>query len=447
MLAERDSAGARLRKIAHLLTGSFAGAAVGIPAIVLTARALGGEQYGVLAMIVSYVAFIKRFADFQIWQPVIRYGAALDPEADRPAYLALLKYGLAVDLAASLAGWVIGVSGAVAALLLFGLDGQAFAGMLVYASVLLFNISGMPIAVLRLGGRIHSLAYNQLAVSAVKLALCAAAFAAQAGLFVFLAIWAFTEILGVLLVLAPAWRDLRRRGLHRVDQGRLRDARALFPGIVGFSFSANISSSLWASIQQLDTLLVGYFVDTASAGLYFLAKRIARLAQQLAQHVQTVVYPDLARLWTSGDRRSFARVIVQTEAFLATFGVVAVLVTFAIGSEAIALLAGEPFRAAGAYLTVQMAAVTIILCGSVLRSSLLAAGRAGTVLVAATTATCVFYLTAVSLLPALGAVGANVAHIVASLAWLLIQLVMLLRLRAATGEGEMGLSGGVGAPG
>jgi O-antigen/teichoic acid export membrane protein len=429
MQAEPDSAATRFRKIAHLLTGGMAGAVIAIPTLVLTARALGGESYGTLAMIVSYIAFIKRFADFQIWQPIIRYGAALDPESDRSSYLALLKYGLVVDLAASLTGWLIGVGGAIVALELLGLDTRAFQGMLIYASVLLFNINGMPIAVLRLSGRIGALAYSQLAVGALKLALCAAAFAAQAGLLAFLAIWALTEVLGVLLTLGLACRELGRRGLYRLDQGRLRDARALFPGIVGFSFSANISSSLWASIQQLDTLLVGYFVDTASAGLYFFAKRIARLAQQLAQHVQTVVYPDLARLWASADRRAFQRVILQTEALLAICGILMILGTFALASEVIALLAGEGFRLAGTYLTVQMVAVTLILCGSVLRSGLLAMGRADIVLIAAMTASGAFYLVAVTLLPLAGVVGANIAHIAASLIWLTIQAVMVFRLR------------------
>lgn len=431
MQADPDTAGERLRKIAHLLTGGLAGAVIAIPTLVLTARALGGEAYGMLAMIVSYIAFIKRFADFQIWQPIIRYGAALDPEADRSRYLALLKYGLAVDLAASLAGWLIGVSGALVALELLGLDARAFQGMLIYASVLLFNISGIPIAVLRMGGRIRALAYSQLLVGVTKLALCAVAFSLHAGLLAFLTIWALAEILGVLLMLGLACRELSRRGLNRLDQGKLSDARALFPGIVGFSFSANISSSLWASIQQLDTLLVGYFVDTASAGLYFFAKRIARLAQQLAQHVQTVVYPDLARLWANNDHSAFQRVIVQTEVLLATSGLLMILGTFALGSEIISLLAGDDFRVAGTYLTAQMGAVTLILCGSVLRSALLAMGRADSVLVAAMMASFVFYLTAVTLLPVTGAIGANVAHIAASLVWLVVQIAMVFRSQAA----------------
>jgi O-antigen/teichoic acid export membrane protein len=436
MSAERNSAGARLQKIAHLLTGGVAGAVIAIPTLALTARALGGENYGALAMIVSYVAFIKRFADFQIWQPIIHYGASLDTKTDRPKYLTLLKYGLAVDLTASFVGWLVGMGGVIVALPLFGLDERILPGMLLYASVLLFNISGTPIAILRLGGRIGTIAYNQLAVSVVKLALCAAAFVAQAGLLVFLAIWALTEVLGVLLMTALAYRELRRRDLHRLDKGNLQDARASFPGIVRFSFSANVSSSLWASIQQLDTVLVGYFVDTASAGLYFLAKRIARVAQQLGQHVQTVVYPDLARLWTSGDRRTFNLVVAQTEALLAAFGLVMIIGTFMFGSDAIGLLAGDEFRRAGNYLTIQMGAVTLILCGSVMRSSLLSMGRADVVLAAAMTATCAFYLAAVMLLPLMGAMGANVAHIIASLIWLLIQVAMLLRLSRAAAAAE-----------
>jgi Na+-driven multidrug efflux pump len=94
-------------------------------------------------------------------------------------------------------------------------------------------------------------------------------------------------------------------------------------------------------------------------------------------------------------------------------------------------LAGDDFRVAGTYLTAQMGAVTLILCGSVLRSALLAMGRADSVLVAAMMASFVFYLAAVTLLPVTGAIGANVAHIAASLVWLVVQIAMVFRSQAA----------------
>src|SRR3546814_14193499 len=105
--------------------------------------------------------------------------------------------------------------------------------------------------------------------------------------------------------------ELRRQGIHNLAKARIKGINHRFPGIMGFAFSSNLSMTLSTSVQEFDVLLVGALADPASAGLYYMAKRMAKAAQQLGGQVQAVLYPDVTRLWAAQAWKSFRRAIFQ----------------------------------------------------------------------------------------------------------------------------------------
>ena len=62
LLEKEKSFLVRLKNIAHLLTGNFASSFIGLAGFALTARALGPEDYGVLALCFAYARGIERLA-------------------------------------------------------------------------------------------------------------------------------------------------------------------------------------------------------------------------------------------------------------------------------------------------------------------------------------------------------------------------------------------------
>jgi O-antigen/teichoic acid export membrane protein len=408
----------RLRNIGHLLSGSLANLLLSLPAVALTARALGPESYGILALVLSYVQATKRFADFQVWQPIIRYGANLDPVVDARCLAGLYKYGVVIDAAASLASWSLAVIGALAAHFVFGMRDTLLVAALIGSIVLLVNISGTPIAILRLNGSFRSIAYNQLVASMVKLLLCAAAYAYGGELIAFVIIWSVTDALAALLMMAAAYRVLRRQHLHRLDRASIAHATCDMPGLARFTWSSNLSLTLWSSTQQLDTLLVGWLTGPTNAGLYYLVKRISRVVQQTSQQVQAVIFPDAARLWAARDYRGFRRLVRQTECILAAFGGAMFLCFAVAGKFVIELLAGPAFQGASMLLTVQLAALALTMPGTAMRSALLAMDEPALVLKTVLLSVAIFYATALTLIPLIGAMGANVAQMALGVAWL-----------------------------
>jgi O-antigen/teichoic acid export membrane protein len=408
----------RLKSIAHLLTGNFTSSLIGLAGFALTARALGPADYGILALCFAFTRAVERLVSFQSWQPLIKFGAHALESGEVDDLRHLLKFGLLLDVSAALLAWIAAVALVVFASPLLGIspDTQTFA--LIYCTVLPFQISGMPTAALRLYGRFSALAYGQVIGSVIRVILCAIGVALSWGLFEFTWIWMGMQILSSISMTLLAFSELRKQGLKGVLTAPMQGITKRFPGLWRFALSANVSLTIRSSANELDTLLVGYLADPASAGLYHIAKRIGRIAQQAGVQVQAVVYPELAKLWASNGLDKFKRIVRQTQWMLLSCGLVIVLVVYLTIKPLLYWTAGADFLAAAPLVTVQAFAVLMTLCGSVMRSALLAMGLESAVLRSVLISTAAFHLTAVSLIPMIGAMGANVAHIVMAFIWM-----------------------------
>ena len=410
----RDEASLRLRlaSISHLLTGNLLGTVVGMLGFLVTARALGVTDYGVLALTYSYTRAVGLLVGFQSWQPLIKYGAGLEGPEHLDDYRSLLKFGLVVDVSAALLSYLVAVGFAVLFGPLVGIGENTIEQVIIYSTVLLFQINGLPTAIFRLAGRFRLVAYGSVVGAAVRLVLCVAGLLAGSGLLYFVVAWTLSQVIGSVVVLALALLEIRRQGMRGLISAPLRGVTKRFKGLLSFTMGSNVELTVRSSASEFDTLLVGAFASPADAGLYHIAKRLGRLVLQVGVQVQAVLYPDVARLWAKGDLTMFRRAVLQTEIMLAAFGLVLVVcTTFAI-QPVLDLMVGAEFKGAGPLAIVQMIAVAVTLSGSALRTALLATGRQLSVLKTVVVSTLMFHATALTMIPLIGAMGANIANVV-----------------------------------
>lgn len=424
-----------LRSVAHLLTGTTATIGISLLSVGLTARALGPADYGLLAIIITLAQASERLISFQSWQPIVRYGATLDLQSDRSAFRTLIKFGIALDLAGSITAWAVASILAIAAHFLFAVSVEHLLLALIFLLSLLFNLNGVSTAVFRLTDRFATIARLQVLNALIRLACIVLAYAASGNLMTFVLIWAGTQALSSLLGFAVAMHALRSLGITKVGDAALRGIESRFPGIWRFAWGANASLSLWATAQQVDTLLVGWLADPASAGMFYIAKRVSRVVQQVGSHVEAVVFPDLGRLAANRNWPRFTRTILQTETLLAVFGGACCLFIWLVGAPFLRLSAGEGFAAAAPLLSVQILATTLSISGAASRAGLLALGAQRAVLRTVTACTLVFYSTAVPLILHFGAMGANIAHLLFGVVWL---SGLTISLRTAIGLAKRG---------
>ncbi|MDK1385984.1 Inner membrane protein YghQ [Ensifer psoraleae] len=421
IFAREKSLKGRLGNIAHLLTGNALTSLLGLVGFALTARALGPSEYGILALCFTYTSAVERLVNFQSWQPLIKFGAQSESTEKLNS---LFKFGLLLDVSAAATGCVIAVALAWAFGPWLGISSEMLGLVTLYCAILPFQISGMPMAVLRLFGKFRSIAYGQVASSVFRIVLCAIGFFTGGTLREFVLIWMAAQIVGSLTLVVLALAELRKRGmLASMLTASVRGITSHFPGLWKFAISTNLSLTLRSSANQLDTLLVGYLANPAAAGLYHIAKRIGRMALQIGDHVQAVLYPDLARAWAASAIKEFHRAVVQMRTLLLGFGLLLVGGVYLTIDPVLRLAVGPEFEAAAPLVVVQSIAVTMTLYGTVTRSALLAMGREDRVLKGVLVATVAFHATALILIPRVGPMGANMAHIAMALIWLSMMAV------------------------
>ena len=403
----------RLGSIAHLLTGSFAVAAVMALSTVVAARALGPEAYGVLALVLTIGRICERFIRFESWQPLIRFGTQQDIEENPEAMGSLFLLGLILDIGCALAAAVIMLVGGYFILPLIGLEQSDFYLLAIFAPAIALNITGVPTAALRLANQFRLLAYFQLFSAVLRLILALVAWALDAPLDVFLAIWTIAQIINVVVFGFLAARAFKRLGIPNPLHAKAKGLVARFPGFMGFAWSTNASSALRTLTQEVDTLLVGALAGPTAAGSYHIAKRFAKVAQQVATHVQAVIYPDLSRMWARARFGEVRAIKIKVQLALGSIGLLAAGAVALVGSEGIELVFGDGFALVYPLLVTQLIAVTFIMLGAPSRSTMLAMNRPRTVLEIAVVATAVFFAIALTLIPDVGAIGANYAHVAA----------------------------------
>lgn len=407
----------RFKNIGYLFTGNMASAVLAVVAFGLAARALGPEQFGVLALLSSYVRFVEKVMSFQSWQALIKFGTeAL--ERNEPAMLkGVLRFGLLLDLATSSIGAVVAIIFALAAAHSFGWSPETQTMLVFFCTVLFFRLQSMPVALLRLFGRFRFFALESVFNSVLRLVLVGIGFVTEQGLWYYVFVWYFMQPLTIATLMFVAWLEARKHAFLNVRAASVKEVVARFQGIWGFAWSTNLSITLRSSTMELDTLLVGYFSDTASAGLYHIAKRLGRMIMDLGVQVQAVLYPEVTRFWVKGDVDGFAHALKQTVGVLAGLSLIAVIGAVILADPILRIVAGAEFAAASDLLIVQAIAASVYLVALGVRPALLSTGHQRELLISTLWSVVLFQISAMILLPIIGPMGANIAHIISAGTW------------------------------
>lgn len=401
----------RLYSIAHLLSGSGANAVIMAVSTMIAARTLGPQAYGILALVLTIGRLSERLLRFESWQPLIKFAAEPDVERDPARMSELMLYGLLLDIGSALlsAGLTI-VSGYVLAPVIH-LSASDMPLVAIYAVAIALNIRGMPTAALRLNGQFRTLAYVQLLASLMRLGFATIALVLGLDLLAFVIIWTLAQVIDSTLFLVLGLRSLKQTDIPSPLRASVRGLGTKFPGFMGFAWSTNVSSTLRTLTQEADTLLVSAFAGSNAAGFYHIAKRIAKVAQQVGSMVQAVLYPDMAKMWARAQFAAFRKMVGRVQLALASVGVIILGTVWVFGDLLIKLAFGNDFADAYPLLMTQLIAVVLIMHSAPSRSALLAMHKPGFVLITAIISTILFFAVTLLSLPRFGAIGANYGHI------------------------------------
>lgn len=400
-----------LKNILHLVSGSSGNAILMLVSTTIAARSLGPAAYGVLALVLTVGRLSERLLRFESWQPLIRFAASEDIAKDKQKMSELYLYGLFLDIGTALLAAILTIIIGYSLMTIIGLKPEHMPLVAIYALAIAVNIRGVPTAALRFDGKFKTLAYVQMLSSILRLALAGAGLYLGFSLLEFVIIWTVCQALDSLLFFWLGMRVIAKQGIPSPFRANPFGLTKRYPGFLSFAWSTNVSGTLRTLTQEADTLLVSAFAGTAWAGFYHIAKRIAKVAQQVGSMMQAVVYPDMARMWAQQDFTAFSSTVKRVQLVLGLVGVSFLAAFWLLGDWIMKVAFGPEFAQAYPLLLAQLLAVVLIMHAAPSRSALLAMNRPGFVLWVAIASTLLFFLTAWITMPTYGALGANFAHI------------------------------------
>jgi O-antigen/teichoic acid export membrane protein len=160
--------------------------------------------------------------------------------------------------------------------------------------------------------------------------------------------------------------------------------------------------------KHITTLLVGYLLGPAEAGLIRLAREIASMLAMPALLIRQVVFVDLTRSWHQASN-AFDVVAYRTAVLGGALGLFFVLISYFFSEYLLGGLLGTEFVAAKSVLTLMLLAATFDLAASPLLSALYAMGQALKALRINMLSTAIYLVLFVVLTQHLGLIGAGLA--------------------------------------
>jgi O-antigen/teichoic acid export membrane protein len=406
------------KNAATLVAGNLSAAVLDLVTLVLTARLLGVESFGVLVLIQTCVRIADAATNFQSWQAIIKFGADAMAMPDTSNFAKLIKFGTFLDAASSSLGALVsvGVFMIVARWQMWGADTTTLA--MAYGLSIVFNIIGTPQAILRLFGKFRTLAAAQFGVALIKMIAIVVAFLNPWDFASIVWIWILANIATPLLIVALGWRVVHiRLGIVNVMRTPLHGVRRQFKGIVRFFITTNLTESVRLVAKEFDIVVVTYFTGTGGAGIYKIAKQFAAIPERFTLPVRDAVYPEIAKLHAAGDITLMKSYMTRIGLLCGGFGLFVLAGALVLGRLAIDLTAGPEYASAYWPLIVYLASLIIYMFGISFQAVLLSANKPIRILQVFLVGNVIYFVAIVPLCSLYGVIGAATAHVVYYLVW------------------------------
>jgi O-antigen/teichoic acid export membrane protein len=405
-----------IRNASWGLASTWVESAAIIMTTTITARALGADDYGRVALVTAAVWMVKQFVDLRTWEGVTRYVTTFVEEGRPGLALATLKFAAIAESCVAVVsyGLAIAVSGIVADRYLGAPELKG--AIALYALTLLTSaFDAVARAVLRVFDRFRDLAVQTVIGSLSGLGIMILILAIQRSVQAVLMANLLSDLVEAALLGGLALRQVQQRLWPARADARLSLLRPHLRLLLKFMGQTALRATLKMN-RHLDTLVIGHFRSPAEVAYYRVARRLATAFEDLSNPFYFAIFPELSRVWAK-TRSEFPRVVTRTAftALKVTLPATALMILLApVLVHGLMGAAFEPAVAPFRFLMIGIGVAVATFWGTPVA---LSSGRPGL----ATSAVAFGVLTNITLLlilvPAYGATGAAVATIGGAVAY------------------------------
>jgi O-antigen/teichoic acid export membrane protein len=193
-------------------------------------------------------------------------------------------------------------------------------------------------------------------------------------------------------------------GMVRFGIGRAREL--ISPAVLIFAIGV---TGMITSVA--DTILTGYFLDTASVGFYRTALQLASLSLLTGVAVRTAIYPRFARWQEEGFRNLIEEALARAFTWSLFLAIPASVGGWILGGPLLYYIYGAPFEQAAPALTVLFASQIASVFAATGSMTLLSLNRRKPLLAASAATSGIAVILNLALIPLAGIAGAAIANL------------------------------------
>ncbi len=402
----------------------------GLAQVSISARILGPEGYGVLAVIVAVTLLIYGLSAIPGGEAVTAFVTRGVAEGRPEEASRVLRFVLALSLGLALAAY------AILAVLILAAGGLLGIGPAYLDAALLYGVIGIflatqteTLAALRLSDRVALGFAVTLAGVLTRVALLVAALLTGGGLLaVVLAHIAGAAVngAGMLIATTVAAPQAGMTGLLRSLSLKVP------PDVLRFQVGTFGKSTIWTLAHNMDAILLAQFAGAADVGLYRGGRQITDSTRYPFQPLMSAVQPEYSRHWYAGAGRALRRASLRFALVSFALSVVGFGMLLIFHQPITRLILGPEFGNAAPLVLIMLIGSFAASSVSVLTILPAAAGRIGPSLAGTAAGLVASVAIIVWLAPRYGAAGAawaNTAYFIAFVVVLIPFVIAILRQR------------------
>lgn len=408
-----------LKNFGVVLRGRGIAGVLNLAATALMAHALNATEFGLVILLHTYVLAVRGILNFRTYEAVVRFGVPLHENGETRELKQLLSTTTLIDVASGIVATLVGVFAASLAGGYLHWDAQMISFASVYSLVMLTTFINTPNGILRLYDRFDALSVFYTVGPAIRLTGVLFAWAFDAGMPVYIAIWASAFVSENTWLLIRGHLELRKHITSHIWQG------ARWREILNTSreFRHFISVIYWQTNidllpKHLSVLLAGSLLGPAAAGMFRLARDLSSVLTKPAMMLRDVLFPDLTRILHT-KAEGFHELGFRAVKAAGAVGLLLVLFSIPAGGPILGLI-GQEYTEAASLLTLMLLAATFELAGSPLRAAAYAMGKVSQILRIHLLSILIYLGLFYVLIPVWGLPGPGIAACVGSLLTLLL---------------------------
>ncbi|MEE8044548.1 MAG: oligosaccharide flippase family protein [Thermodesulfobacteriota bacterium] len=380
---------------------------------VVIARILGVSDYGLLSLILAYVAVLNMFFDLKVWETATKYIGTYWETGEHDKARSMIKLSYILDIGSGVVAFIIAILSAKLISTYIIHSPQAYVFIWIYSiSLFVDTANSTSDAILRVFDRFKNIAFINSFQKFFRLIVVVALLYSGLGIKGVLYGFILASFVGFSVRMWLVMKTLKHNDLQGWLSADISLIRDQWKGIAWFLGNTSFIATLKTGNERyLGILILGYFAGKDAVAFYKIASSVASVVNRIVDPIYEAIYPELVKLASSNAIEDFKNMIKSTTKSLVLIIIPIGVIIIIFAEPIISLVFGKDYVPATSALRILAAAVLIIRCTFWINPALLSMGRPGLRTIMGVISTFIYLVLMFLLVPGYSYMGAAFAFL------------------------------------